>query len=72
MNAISETGTAGFLARYEASLGRLPGDSTLRAAAADAFRTLGLPGTSRGRRPEAWKYTTLQPLGTSQKLNADR
>lgn len=63
MNAISETGTAGFLARYEASLGRLPGDSTLRAAAADAFRTLGLPGTSRGRRPEAWKYTTLQPLG---------
>ncbi len=62
MNAISETGAAGFLARYEAMLGRLPGDSTLRAAAADAFRTLGLPGAARGRRSEAWKYTTLQPL----------
>jgi len=63
VNAISETGTAGFLARYGAAKGRLPGDSTLRAAAADAFRTLGLPGTMRGRRSEAWKYTTLQPLG---------
>ncbi len=63
MNAILETGAAGFLARYEALLGRLPGDSTLRAAAADAFRTLGLPGATRGRRAEAWKYTTLQPLG---------
>jgi Fe-S cluster assembly protein SufD len=63
VNAISETGTAGFLARYEASRGRLPGDSTVRAAAADAFRALGLPGASRGRRSEAWKYTTLQPLG---------
>ena len=63
MNAITETGTAGFLARYEALKGRLPGDSTLRAAAADAFRTLGLPGAARGRRSEAWKYTTLQPLG---------
>ena len=62
MNAISEIGTAGFLARYQALKGRLPGDSTLRAAAADAFRTLGLPGAARGRRPEAWKYTTLQPL----------
>ena len=63
MNAIAETGVAGFLARYTAMRGRLPGDSTLRAAAADAFRTLGLPGAGRGRRPEAWKYTTLQPLG---------
>ena len=63
MNAILETGAAGFLARYEAAKGRLPGDSTLRAAAADAFRTLGLPGAARGRRAEAWKYTTLQPLG---------
>jgi len=62
VNAITETGTAGFLARYEAMKGRLPGDSTLRAAAADAFRTLGLPGTTRGRRTEAWKYTALQPI----------
>lgn len=63
MNAIAETGAAGFLARYAALRGCLPGDSTLRAAAADAFRTLGLPGVGRGRRAEAWKYTTLQPLG---------
>ncbi len=62
MNAISDIGAAGFLARYEALKGRLPGDSTLRAAAADAFRTHGLPGTARGRRAEAWKYTTLQPM----------
>jgi Fe-S cluster assembly protein SufD len=63
VNAISDIGAAGFLARYEAAKGRLPGDSTLRAGAADAFRTLGLPGATRGRRAEAWKYTTLQPLG---------
>jgi Fe-S cluster assembly protein SufD len=63
VNAISETGTAGFLARYAAARGNLSGDSTLRAAAAEAFRALGLPGASRGRRSEAWKYTTLQPLG---------
>jgi Fe-S cluster assembly protein SufD len=63
VNAISETGVSGFLARYAALRGSLPGDSTLRAAAADAFRASGLPGVSRGRRAEAWKYTTLQPLG---------
>jgi Fe-S cluster assembly protein SufD len=63
VNAITETGKDGFLARYEALRGGLPGDSTLRAAAADAFRALGLPGAARGRRAEAWKYTTLQPLG---------
>ena len=57
------TGAPGFLARYEALKGSLPGDSTLRAAAAEAFRTLGLPGASRGRRAEAWKYTSLQALG---------
>ena len=62
MNAIVETGTAGFLARYHEAKGRLPGDSTLRAAAAEAFRALGLPGASRGRRAEAWKYTTLRAL----------
>jgi Fe-S cluster assembly protein SufD len=62
VNAIVETGTAGFLARYHEAKGRLPGDSTLRAAAAEAFRALGLPGASRGRRAEAWKYTTLRAL----------
>jgi len=46
VNAITETGTlagnamgsAGFLARYEASKGRLPGDSALRAAARELPR----------------------------------
>ncbi len=63
MNAISDTGAAGFLARFAAMQGRLPGDSTLRLAAANAFRSLGLPGATRGRRVEAWKYTSLQALG---------
>ena len=59
---MTEIGAAGFLARFAKARGRLPGDSTLRAAAADAFRTLGLPGAARGRRVEAWKYTSLQSL----------
>ncbi|HUN43233.1 MAG TPA: Fe-S cluster assembly protein SufD [Acetobacteraceae bacterium] len=62
MNAITETGTAGLLARYEALRGSLPGDPALRDAAARAFRSLGLPGASRGRRSEAWKYTSLAPV----------
>jgi Fe-S cluster assembly protein SufD len=56
------TGAAGFLARYEALRGRLPGDSALRASAAEAFRTAGLPGALRQRPIEAWKYTSLRPL----------
>lgn len=63
MNAIAGIGAAGFLTRFAEAQGRLPGDSTLRAAAAEAFRALGLPGATRGRRAEAWKYTSLQPLG---------
>ncbi len=51
-----------FLDRYEAAIGRLPGDSGLRAAAAAAFRTAGLPGGTHGRRLEAWKYTSLRPV----------
>ena len=57
-----QTGAAGFLARYQATLNRLPGDSALRAAAANAFRASGLPGGGPGRRIEAWKYTALRPL----------
>ncbi len=63
MNAISSLGSDGFLARYEALKGRLPGDSMLRAAAAQAFQAQGLPGAARGRRKEAWKYTSLQMMG---------
>jgi Fe-S cluster assembly protein SufD len=62
VNAITAQGAQGFLGRFEASQGWLPGDSALRVAAADAFMRAGLPGAARGRRPEAWKYTTLQPL----------
>ena len=35
MNAVAPNGAEGFLARYAATKGNLPGDSTLRAAAAD-------------------------------------
>jgi Fe-S cluster assembly protein SufD len=56
------TGAAGFLQRYEGLVGRLPGDSALRAAAADAFKASGLPGGTQQRRIEAWKYTSLRPL----------
>ena len=57
------TGATGFLERYEAAVGRLPGDSALRAAAAAAFRAAGLPGgTPRARPVEAWKYTSLRPV----------
>ena len=51
-----------FLDRYETLIGNLPGDSALRAAAAAAFRTAGLPGGAQGRRIEAWKYTSLRPV----------
>jgi Fe-S cluster assembly protein SufD len=56
------TGAAAFLERYEGLIGRLPGDSALRAAAAAAFRTSGLPGGTQQRRIEAWKYTSLRPI----------
>jgi Fe-S cluster assembly protein SufD len=56
------TGAAGFLQRYEDLVGRLPGDSALRAAAAAAFKASGLPGGTQQRRIEAWKYTSLRPL----------
>jgi Fe-S cluster assembly protein SufD len=56
------TGAAAFLERYEGLIGRLPGDSALRAAAATAFRAAGLPGGTQQRRIEAWKYTSLRPV----------
>ncbi len=65
MTAADPTGAAGFLARYEGLKRRLPGDPALREAAAELFRRLGLPGTSSGRREEAWKYTNLRPLAES-------
>jgi Fe-S cluster assembly protein SufD len=61
MNAVTQPttlqqGAAAFLARYEGLKARLPGDATLREAAAEAFRRNGLPGP----REEAWKYTNLR------------
>jgi Fe-S cluster assembly protein SufD len=56
------TGATAFLQRYEDLIGRLPGDSALRAAAAAAFKQAGLPGGTHARRIEAWKYTSLRPL----------
>jgi Fe-S cluster assembly protein SufD len=65
------TGAAGFLQRYEDQIGRLPGDSALRAAAAAAFRASGLPGGTQQRRIEAWKYTSLRPVAeTDFRTNA--
>ncbi|MBN8900309.1 MAG: Fe-S cluster assembly protein SufD, partial [Rhodospirillales bacterium] len=66
MTAALPSGAAGFLARYAALRDLLPGDPALRDAAAEAFRTAGLPGATQGRRPEAWKYTTLRPLADAR------
>ena len=62
MTALVQTGSAGFLARYEAMRGALPADLRARDAAAEAFRRAGLPGAAAGRREEAWKYTSLRPV----------
>jgi Fe-S cluster assembly protein SufD len=62
VTASVQTGVAGFLARYEAMRGALPGDLRARDAAAEAFRRAGLPGAAAGRREEAWKYTSLRPV----------
>ena len=51
-----------FLDRFRESADRLPGDSSLRAAAASAFRSVGLPGATQQRRIEAWKYTSLRSV----------
>jgi len=62
MSSRTSTGATGFLERYDSVLNTLPGDSALRAAAAEAFRAAGLPGGTQGRRIEAWKYTSLRPV----------
>ena len=62
MTALSHTGAAGFIARYDALRDQLPGDPRQRDLAADTFRRAGLPGATSGRREEAWKYTSLRAL----------
>jgi Fe-S cluster assembly protein SufD len=66
------TGAIGFLERYEGMIRRLPGDSSLRAAAAAAFRVSGLPGGTQQRRIEAWKYTSLRPVAEAHFQLTDR
>ena len=68
MTAPIQTGIAGFLARYEAIRGLLPGDPAMRNAAAASFRQAGLPGGASGRRDEAWKYTSLRPVADAEFL----
>lgn len=58
MNAVLQRAEQGFLARFDGLRDRLPGDAAVRAAAAAAFRAIGLPTL----RNEAWKYTNLRPV----------
>ncbi len=58
MNAVSQTGADGFLARFDGLKERLPGDRQIREGAASLFRASGLPTI----REEAWKYTSLRPV----------
>ncbi len=63
MTVATQTGAAGFLARYEGLKDHLPGArkpwlNTLRADAAVHFAARGFPT----RRIEQWKYTDLAPL----------
>jgi len=60
------TGAPAFLEQYERLAGHLPGDTALRAAAAAAFRSAGLPGGTQQRRSEAWKFTSLRPVAEAR------
>ncbi|HYZ63322.1 MAG TPA: SufD family Fe-S cluster assembly protein, partial [Acetobacteraceae bacterium] len=55
------SGADAFLARYRGLRDRLPGDVSVRDAAAERFAASGLPSM----RDEAWKYTSLRPLAES-------
>jgi Fe-S cluster assembly protein SufD len=66
MTAAIQTGVGGFLSRFERLREHLPGDPRQRLAAADAFRHVGLPGATSGRRQEAWKYTSLRPVADTK------
>ena len=56
---------ASFVARYQATKASLPGDSRLRAEAADLLTSNGLPGP----REEAWRYTSLRPFAEVLRLS---
>ncbi len=61
MNSVVSTGADAFLQRYQGLRERLPGDLSVRDAAAASFEAAGLPGV----RDEAWKYTSLRGLAES-------
>lgn len=61
MNSEILGGADAFLARFEGLRGRLPGDVSVRDAAAALFKRAGLPTV----RDEAWRYTSLRSLASS-------
>ena len=61
MSVEAVTGGDAFLRRYHGLRERLPGDVSVRDAAAAAFAASGLPSV----RDEAWKYTSLRGLAES-------
>jgi Fe-S cluster assembly protein SufD len=58
MSAALQDNARRFVARYESARGHLPGDASVRAAAATTLRDRGLPTP----REEAWRWTNLRPL----------
>jgi len=61
MNQPLHNGADAYLARYRGLRDRLPGDASIRAAAAEAFSKGGLPSL----RDEDWRYTSLRGLAES-------
>lgn len=61
MNSEVIGGADAFLARFHGLRDRLPGDVTVRDAAADVFKQAGLPTV----RDEAWRYTSLRSLAAA-------
>ena len=61
MNTQVLGGADAFLARFEGLRDHLPGDVSVRDAAAAVFKTAGLPTV----RDEAWRYTSLRGLASA-------
>ena len=58
MNQVAPNGADAFLHRYRGLRTRLPGDLSVRDAAAQVFEAGGLPSV----KDEAWRYTSLRAL----------
>ncbi len=61
MTIATTSGADAFLARYRGLRDRLPGEVSVRDAAAASFAASGLPSV----RDEAWKYTSMRGLAES-------